>query len=582
MRSDAAPLSPQGEEGGDMEELVLSPAQTDPHDEMEHEDYGHEQTGEDEDEESGSRLIPLSMSDGSSGGSSSGGHGAGSYRGKGRPLPSLHAPRTFRDLQFVGMYGFHLLLMLLATGYIRADFQVPEDEAEFNVAVLEDSNSKDNESPESVQAMNAEAIGGQLRSLCVVNFLFSLGWLLIFLFNDKMRFVQGSCAFSTIGLVVLALALFAVPANSYALIFGIVVTTMAVFDIFWIRKYKNGLDFVAVLFELLVDFLVKHPLLAYVTVGTLIIYTLWACWISTSLGFVGNGASPWQFSMIFLYFHFYWTSNILKNILTVVVSGATIIWYYKDDSSDLSPQTVSDHPSPSDESVDIETSGGSTTSGVLFPWKNTPDRRVVLHFLRCALTTSLGSIFIGSLLCPLAHIIWNVLRWARRDESTFSRRFVALRSEPVEQFIRTYHKYSFVFVAGYGKPFYAAAQESWHLISSRGVEAIVDDDLTSRLLLLGANGWASVMCALCVPAFSSTPHAVYFSVTSFVLCYTTISIAMQVLGAVVKTLFVCFAENPGRLSQLHPLIYHRFARLAELKSFRDHKSPPHSVLRHGV
>ncbi|GLE06245.1 hypothetical protein PINS_up015487 [Pythium insidiosum] len=586
MRSEDAALSPHGgADGGDMEELVLSPAEMDPHDDMEHDSPSHEhEDGDgDDDDESGSRLIPLSMSDGSSNGSSSSGaRGFGSYGGKGRPLPSLHAPRTFRDLQFVGMYVFHLLLLLLATGYIRADFQPPDAEPEFTVAVLEDSNSKDEEPQESVQAMNAEAIGGQLRSLCVVNVLFSLGWLLIYLFNDKMRFVQGSCAFSTIGLVVLALALFAVHGNSYALFFGIVVSTMAVFDVFWIRKYKNGLDFVAVLFELLVDFLVKHPLLAYVTVGTLIVYTLWACWISTSLGFVGNGASPWQFSMLFLYLHFYWTSNVFKNILTVVVSGATIIWYYKDDSSDLSPNTVSDHPSPSEGSDENEANGDSSSSSILFPWKNTPDRRVVLHFLRCALTTSLGSIFIGSLLCPLAHIIWNVLRWARRDESTFSRRFVALRSEPVEQFIRTYHKYSFVFVAGYGKPFYAAAQESWHLISSRGVEAIVDDDLTSRLLLLGANGWASVMCALCVPAFSNTPHVVYFAVTSFVLCYTTISIAMQVLGAVIKTLFVCFAENPGRLSQLHPLIYHRFARLAELKSFRDHKSPPHSVLRHDV
>jgi hypothetical protein len=68
-------------------------------------------------------------------------------------------------------------------------------------------------------------------------------------------------------------------------------------------------------------------------------------------------------------------------------------------------------------------------------------------------------------------------------------------------------------------------------------------------------------------------HGVFFALTCFVLSYTTISIATHVAGAVVKTLFVCFAEHPTRLSQMDPLIYHRLVRLSELKNFRDHK--PH-------
>jgi hypothetical protein len=204
------------------------------------------------------------------------------------------------------------------------------------------------------------------------------------------------------------------------------------------------------------------------------------------------------------------------------------------------------------------------------------DRRIVGHFLKSALSSSFGSVCIGSLLCPLAHIIWNIVRWARRDESVLSRRFVSLRSEYVEHFIRTYHKYSFVHIAGYGKPFYVAAHDAWALIESRGVEAIVDDDLTSRLLLLGANGWASVMGAMCLSALSTSGHAVFFGLASFTLCYTTLSSATQVIAAVIKTLFVCVTENPSRLSQLNPLIYHRFVRLSELKNFRDHKAAPPS------
>lgn len=553
----------------DMEDLALSPMASD-------HPSPRTKADDDNDIESGSRLIPLSMSDGSFGSSSDA-----------RPLPSLNAPITFRDVQFVGVYVFHVLLMLLATGYIRMDFKEPPGNASVSVGVdggggggggdAHTTTSHD-DSEETVAEMNASAIGVQLRSLCVVNVLFCFGWLLFYLYNDKMRYIQVSCAFSAVGLGFLAVALFSIADSTTAMLLGVGATATVIFDVFWISKYKNALDFVAVLFELIVHFLVKHPSLAIVTVGTLVCYTVWASWICTSLGYVGNGASPWQFSMLFLYLHFYWTSNIVKNILTVVVSGATMIWYYKDDSSDLSPQTMSEHESPV-EGEDGESSSSSSSreaSGGLFGglWKNTVERRVVLHYLRGALSSSFGSICIGSLLCPLAHVIWNVLRWARRDESVLSKRIVYLRSAAAENFIRTYHKYSFVHVAGYGKPFYVAARDSWNLIEKRGVEAIVDDDLTSRLLLLSANGWASVMCALCVPAFSHTKHTVFFALASFILCYTTLSIATQIMGAVIKTLFVCFAENPGRLNQLHPLIYHRFARLAEVESFRHHKAPP--------
>ncbi|KAI9996321.1 hypothetical protein PInf_013723 [Phytophthora infestans] len=154
--------------------------------------------------------------------------------------------------------------------------------------------------------------------------------------------------------------------------------------------------------------------------------------------------------------------------------------------------------------------------------------------------------------CVHWHILCGMLCAGLVETSRFSRDdFMALRSERVEHFIRTYHKYSFVHIAGYNKPYYVAAHDAWKLIEHHGVEAIVDDDLTSRILLLGGNGWAGVMSALTASALAAT----------------------QVIAAVIKTLFVCFAENPGRLSQLHRSSTHRFVRLAELKSFRDHKAP---------
>ncbi|POM58149.1 Transmembrane protein, partial [Phytophthora palmivora] len=418
---------------------------------------------EDEDDEdydlaSASKLIPLSMTDSASGE---------------RPLPSLHSPLMFRDVPFAGLFVLHLILMLLATSSIRADGEREEQENDRSEVVgdLQDS---------SVDQDDAD-VGVALRSLCVVNVLFSLGWLLLFIFYSKLRFVQGSCIFSMAGLSALAVMLFLLE-SSDGMCWGIVCTGVVVLDLVWYVRSNHGLDFVAVFFELVVDFLLTHPALGYATCATLVAYTIWASWICTTIGYVGREVSPWSFSIVYLVFHYYWMSNVFKNILTIIASGTTMIWYYRNESTEMSPDIR--------ENISDSSSGDTEGQMQEDPTTDYLDRKVVLHYARCAMSSSFGSICIGSLLCPLAHLVWNALRWARRDESVLSRRFMSLRSERVEHFIRTYHKYSFVHIAGYNKPYYVAAHDAWKLIEHHGVEAIVDDDLTSRILLLGGNGWA--------------------------------------------------------------------------------------------
>lgn len=541
------------EDPGVMEDLALSPAAS--HDSLDDK----------------SNLISLSMTDSASGS---------------RPLPSLHAPLTFRDVPFIALFALHFVFVLAATSSIRSHGETAVEMADRDQVVSGlnvhsgDSNapsssfsSDSDDSFDPSEALSVMDVGIKLRSLCVINILFALGWLLLFIFNSKLRYVQTSCVFSITGLAILAIELFMLD-NSDAQFLGVVVCALAALELLWSLKVRGGFDFVAVFFELVSEFLVMHPALGYVTSGVLVAYTIWTSWICTTIAYAAaqGGVSPWAFSMLVVYFHFYWTSNVFKNILTIVVSGATMLWYYRDDSSELSPPV---REAMTDENGTVEGDDVNSDSGSSGNFRFKMDRRVVLHYVRRALSTSFGSICVGSLLCPIAHMLWNVLRWARRDESVLSRRFLSLRSEQADRFIRTYHKYSFAHIAGYGTPFYVAAHDAWALVETHGVEAIVDDDLTSRILLLGANGWASLMCALTVSAFArGTQHTVFFALASFTLCYTTVSIATQVIAAVIKTLFVCFAESPGRLSQLHPLIYHRFVRLAELKSFRDHRAPP--------
>uniref|UniRef100_A0AAV1UM23 Choline transporter-like protein n=1 Tax=Peronospora matthiolae TaxID=2874970 RepID=A0AAV1UM23_9STRA len=459
-----------------------------------------------------------------------------SIRGE-RPLPSLHSPLVFRDVPFSVTFLLHLVVLLLLTDRLRSDQERRNDRSEVVGELLDDEVSRTLASEEVVVA---------LHSLCLVNLLFALGWLLSFVFYSKRHFVQGSWVLNIVGLSALALFLLFLLDLSYALVWGILL-----------------------FFDLVVELLVTHPVLGYVTCTTLAVYTVWASWVCTTIGYVQHELSLWSFSIMYLAFHFYWTSNVLKNILTVVASGTTMIWYYQNEPSDVLAATDSCESVADRDASRVETSDHAQQDLMI----GNLDRKVVLHYARCALSSSFGSICIGSLLCSLGHLVWIALRWARRDESVLSRWLMLLRSERVEHFIRTYHKYSFVHIAGYNKPYYVAAHDSWELIEYYGVEAIVDDDLTSRILLFASNGWAGVMSTLTALALSNaSTHATFCTLVSFTLCYTTISLASQVIAAVIKTLFVCFAENPERLSQLHPLIYHRFVRLTELKSFHDHRA----------
>lgn len=521
-----APTSPLAA----MEDLSLSP--TLQHDDEDVADY---------DLASASKLIPLSMTDSASGE---------------RPLPSLQSPLVFRDILFVVLFGLHLILTVFATDSIRMDGEHRDERGDIVSGVRKFKNAKQDDAD----------VGVALLSLCVVNVLFVLGWLLLFIFYSKLRFVQGSCIFSIVGLTSLAVTLFFFE-SSYGMFWGIICGGVVVLDLVWYIR-SNGLDFVAVFFELVVEVLLSHPALGYATCAVLVIFTVWASWICSTIGYIGQEVSPWSFSMLYLIFHFYWVSNIFKNVITIVVSGTTLMWYFRNESTEIAFD-VRDSILVHNVSRDDENGQTQQDSSTAYL-----DRKVVLHYTRCAMSSSFGSICIGSLLCPLAHLLWNALRWARRDGFILSRRLGSLRSERVEHFIRTYHKYSFVHIAGYNKPFYVAAHDAWELIEQHGVEAIVDDDLTSRILLLGGNGWAGVMSALMASALAgASSYATFFTLAAFTLCYTTISLATQVIAAIIKTLFVCFAENPVRLSQLHPLIYHRFVRLAELKSFRDNKIP---------
>jgi hypothetical protein len=202
-----------------------------------------------------------------------------------------------------------------------------------------------------------------------------------------------------------------------------------------------------------------------------------------------------------------------------------------------------------------------------------------LTFLRYALTYSLGSLAAGALLGFGAPLAWATLRGLRRVARAATARHprvaaaAAAGARAATAYIRVSSKYTWVLVASKGRGWFPAARRTWSMFTSRGVEAVLEDDCTDRLLLFGCYVGGGVLSLM----LGTTAHTggtgswLLTVIVTFWLGFIGAGLPLTVLEAAVSTLFVSFCQVPEVLSVLHPLVHARFLRLAELRQLeRSH------------
>jgi len=237
---------------------------------------------------------------------------------------------------------------------------------------------------------------------------------------------------------------------------------------------------------------------------TLIAFLWIAVWIVGVLGAISQKYAA--LSVLGFIVSLAWTMEVLRNIVNVTVSRVVALFYLRGMHSDT------------------------------------------YISLQRAATTSLGSISLGSFLVS----IFEALRLLARslnlagggDEFMFSCAHCCLGV--METVIRFGNHWAFVQVATYSKGFVKASQDTWDLFQARGLEPVINQDLTSPICFL--SGVASG--ALCVIVSGSWTFATHKSLTatvsllSFLIGYFMTRITMAVPQACVCAYYVCFAENP--------------------------------------
>ncbi|KAJ3395197.1 putative choline transporter, neither null mutation nor overexpression affects choline transport [Lobulomyces angularis] len=252
-----------------------------------------------------------------------------------------------------------------------------------------------------------------------------------------------------------------------------------------------------------------------------------------------NGAALYAI-YFFLLFSFYWTTQVIKNTVHVTVSGLFATYYF----------------------LGVTAGNGEVQVN---------ERNPTVKAGKRALTTSFGSICYGSLIIALIQTVRAMLRAASRQaasDGNIALAFLACCAECILSWIegmkrdmyiilyfflalvQYFNQYAYTQVAIYGKDYCSAAKATWALIQSRGVDAIINDNLVGVVLGMGSL-FIGLLCGaggLLYYFSSSIPRE------SIVSEFTILS---EVINSGVTTTFVCLAEDPGALQRTKPDLYQK-------------------------
>jgi len=292
---------------------------------------------------------------------------------------------------------------------------------------------------------------------------------------------------------------------------------------FW---WRARIPFATAILQTVSQRMEDFPATTYTAYLFLLLQVIWVIfWVwtaSLSQNFATNSTMAYIFC-VFLILSFYWTSQVLKNIVHVTASGTFATWYFL-----------------------------HGTIGI-------PSNPTLKSFKR-ATTTSFGSICLGSLMVAILKTLRALVRGLRTEKNEILVCVADCIIGILDNLLRYFNMYAFTQVAIYGKSYCQAARDTWNLIQSHGVEAIINDNLISGVLAMGAF-LGGIVCAIISGIIAIETISQYWitcAVLGFVIGFATTMTAMEVVESGVATIFVCFAMDPLALKRNDPYLYNKF------------------------
>eukprot|EP00842_Homolaphlyctis_polyrhiza_P005899 jgi/Hompol1/630/HPOL_001264-RA len=261
---------------------------------------------------------------------------------------------------------------------------------------------------------------------------------------------------------------------------------------------------------------------------------------ATQRNALSSGAS--YVLMVYSLFIFYWTTQVIQNSVHLTVAGLFGTYYF----------------------LGVSDGQGNVTVPVKNPTAASAKR---------AMTTSFGSNCYGSLIIAVIQTLRAMAKMAQdenRDNIGLAILLCILQCilACISDIMEYFNKYAFTQVAIYGKDYCTAARDTWELCKSRGIDAIINDDLVGNVLSLGSFCVGLITCLvgfLYVYISPNIPHTVgnyvVVCIVAFVIGIAEFSIMAGVIDSGIATTFVCLAEDPAALARTKPELYQKIAQV---------------------
>ena len=300
---------------------------------------------------------------------------------------------------------------------------------------------------------------------------------------------------------------------------GIIILFIALIQLLWIYLVRHRIEFATALIMLSIDALNKFKSTYFISIFGIFLQTFWLIIWLMGFSYSIDGTDATQITIFLYIFAYYWTFQVITNIVLCTICGTIGVWYF------LFPQYV-------------------------------PNKPVYASFRR-SITTSFGSICYGSLIIAVVQTIRlfiTLLRSIVRDRNNnFCAQCIlgciSCMLQCIEDIIEYINHYAFVRISIYGMNFCNSAKETLQLFRSRGFDLIINDDLTNSVLLLSCL-LCSAFNGLCIGLISkysynnnSIETVVLWSFTAFAVSFALSMSSMVTIKAAVSTIFVSFAEG---------------------------------------
>eukprot|EP01111_Echinosteliopsis_oligospora_P005892 TRINITY_DN1963_c0_g1_i1.p1 TRINITY_DN1963_c0_g1~~TRINITY_DN1963_c0_g1_i1.p1 ORF type:complete len:554 (-),score=174.30 TRINITY_DN1963_c0_g1_i1:53-1714(-) len=350
----------------------------------------------------------------------------------------------------------------------------------------------------------------------VAAFVFAFAYL-----SFMKKYARGLIVATIIASVVWCLVLAIVGFAMGSLITGVIMLIVALLNGVFYWFWRSRIPFAAALLTQIASLLNRYPAPSYYAYASLLVQIIWVCIWLPALAFTQsyNGTTA-NVLTVFLFLSYYWTFQVIKNVVHVTTSGLIATWYFMNDAMPTNPTNKA---------------------------------------FKRAMTTSFGSICFGSLLVAILRTLKQLANSGRNGRNNIIQCLAVCILGILDRLLTYFNMYAFTQVAIYGKTYWQAAKDTWGLIKSHGIDAVVNDNIISGVLLLGAivGGVLTAAVGAVISFFFLREYAVALAVVCFVIGFAFATCTMEVVESGVATLFVCFAMDPQTLRRKSPELYDR-------------------------